>query len=108
MELTYFLMSNDALIATPDCFASSQRTQDISFFDLAEDYDLQTKANMASAVFIRPCYSWSKPSTGSDLHKNVASYLAKFKPIPEQSTVNAFLMTNPVIRILWLHHENHN
>jgi len=103
MNLTYFLMCEDVLIATPDCFASSERTQDINFFDLAESHALQTKARMASSVFIEPLVSYATPSVGNELHKNVACYLSAFKQDPsKQKEAFDYLMTNPVIRILWL------
>jgi len=84
-------MCEDVLIATPDCFASSERTQEISFFDLAESYDLQTKAHMASAVFIKPLVSYATPSVGSELHKSVACYLSAFKQ--DISKQKKFLIT---------------
>ena len=103
MKLTYFLIGQDALIATPDCFATSEQTQEIQFFALAESYSLQTKARMASAVFIEPLVRWATPSVGNELHRSVACYLSAFKrDTGTQAQVFDYLMTNPVIKILWL------
>lgn len=93
------LIQDHADILTPECCAQSERTQDINFFDLCANYDLQVKLNLATAVFLKPAYSWQEKTKPEDMPKKVAGYLAQFSTEPNR--VSEFLMTNPVLRILW-------
>lgn len=95
------LIQNHADILTPDSCYKSNRTQDISFFDLCADYELQVKLNLATAVFLKPTYVWQEKTKLVDMPKKVAIFLAQFSTTPEK--VHDFLMKNPTIRILWKH-----
>ncbi len=104
----FILTLDDVVIGTPEYIAESSRTQDISFFDLAENYDIQCKAHLASSVFIKPENPFSTGCTGHKLHDRVACYLSAFKGTTEKQTeTHQFLITNPTLRILWVKEQEH-
>lgn len=106
-EPWYVLMLDDYLLAKPKAFASSNRTQDIKFFDLAVNLELQYRMKLASAVFISPINPFAKPATGRKLLEYVARYLAAFKLKKEgQDHIYEYLMGNGDLRILWLKEEH--
>jgi hypothetical protein len=106
LQTTCYLTTDTALIATPDCFGNSARTQELKFFEFAESYDLQSEAQLGSCVFIQPHVNWVKPLTGTKLHEAVANFLANIKrDSRSQQLVFENLMANPNIKILWLNRE---
>jgi hypothetical protein len=104
-ESYYFLCveGGDYLIATPNSFASSHRTLDIYFNDLATNYKAQEKLGLASRTFIKPDVSYANPMEGEDLREAVAVYLACLQgenPKEERDAKLNYLMENNFIRIL--------
>ena len=98
------LTQEHADILTEQACSKSERTQDIKFFNLCADYDLQVKLQMATAAFLNPCYSWQEKTKPEDMPKKVACFLSQFSKDAEK--VYDFLMTNPVLRILWKNHTD--
>jgi len=81
--------------------ASSDRTIDMPFQDLAENYDLQTRLKLLSADLIKPDDMYADPLSGSKLHQAVASYLSAFASDPtEQQQRRDYLTNNGLVRIL--------
>ena len=99
----YLLILDDYILGTPDCINQSDRTQDISAQALAQDYDLQSKMRLASAVFIRPDVSYAQPAAPNELLNKMAAFLADFKTDKAaQDEVRDYLMGDGMLRILWL------
>jgi hypothetical protein len=84
--------------------AASDKTIDIPFQDLAENYDLQSKLKLASCVFIKPDVGYArfdKPLTEEELHKSVAGFLSAFARDPaDQKQRREYLLNNGLVRIL--------
>ncbi|MDO8516884.1 MAG: hypothetical protein Q7S33_02055 [Nanoarchaeota archaeon] len=88
----FFLISNKYTLGTPRGIAISERTIDILFHDLAHNYKLQTKLNLASAMLF---------GRGIDLVSHTASYLAAFANNPnEEGQRRDYLVNNGIVRIL--------
>ena len=100
----FFLITDEMVLCTPDSCAKSERTQDVNFFDLATNYELQSNLNLASCFFIKPVHNFpSEKKTNEKLHEYTATYLSAFKSDnKEREVVYNLLMTNPIIRILRL------
>ena len=98
----FLLVTDEYILGTQDCIAVSPRTQDIEFHKFCEDYELATKLNLLSAVLLKPLVSWAVPCSGEQLYKAVATYLSNFKSKADAAEVYELLLTNPIIRILWL------
>jgi len=99
----YFLNSKGYSLATPNGFASSERTIDIPFHDLANNYDLQEKLNMLSRVLIEPDVlpPLAYPLEGEKLIEGVAIYLAAFCDDPkERKQRREYLINNGLVRVL--------
>jgi hypothetical protein len=100
----FFLIAEKAILATPDSIARSENTVDMTAEQLANDYDTQVKAKMASAVFIKSD-SWfpSEPKSRAERLRLMASYLAAFKDdAGERREVLDYISGNGMVRILWL------
>lgn len=96
-----FLVSNTAVIGTPESIAASARTVDIEAATLASDYDTQIKAKMLSAVIIFPNHS--NPIEKDKRLGAMAIFLAAFKnKEAEAQKVSKYLQGNGIVRILWL------
>lgn len=100
----FFLIAEKAILATPDSIAKSEKTVDMTAEQLANDYDTQVKAQMASAVFINSD-SWfpAEPKSRAERLRLMASYLAAFKnAASEREEVLDYIANNGMVRILWL------
>jgi len=99
----YILITKNYILATPDCFADSDRTQKIGFYELANDYELQCRLKLASCVLIKPLVRYADPLVGDELIRGVASYLSAFKnKIEDQNNVFNYLINNGELKILWV------
>jgi len=102
MKVSYILIRDDVDMGTPDVFAESSRTQDITAEELAQDYNLQKKLRLLTQVCIVPEAPWADPTPPSERRKMLASYLSAFKSDKkEEKAVYDYLMNNGVIRIVW-------
>lgn len=101
-KMLVILSQPHADILSEGFVAKSNRVQEINFFDLCADYDLQIKLNLASAALLKPVFQWQTPTKPEDIPREVAFYLADFKSGKDnQKQVYDYLMTNPVLQILW-------
>ena len=99
----FFLVTEQYVLGTPRGMATSDKTIDIPFQNLAENYDLQIKLNLGSAVFIKPVVlpPLAYPMQGSELHNAVAVFLSAFADDPtEQQQRKNYLVNNGLVRIL--------
>lgn len=99
----FFLVNKDYTIGTSRGMASSDRTIDMHFHDLAENYNLQLKLKLASAVFIKPNVHppLAYPMYGSELHQAVASFISDFADdCVERQQRKDYLTNNGLVRIL--------
>ena len=101
----FFLVTEQYTIGTPRVMAASDRTIDVHFKDLAENYDLQCKLHLASAALLKP--EWyppiAYPMEGQELVKHAATYLAAFSDDPkEREQRRDYLINNGLVRILVL------
>lgn len=99
----FLLVEDDYIIGTPGGVRRSSRTIDVCFNDLAENYDLQSKLNLASKAFIRPVWNppTAEPSRGEELLRGVATYLASFdSDSDERKRKRDYLVNNGMLRIL--------
>lgn len=99
----FFLIGEDRTIGTPLGIASSDRTIDVQFQDLAENYDLQCKLNLGSAVFLKP--AWSPPLgralRGEELYSHVAGFMSSFSDNPAvREQRRDYLINNGLVRVL--------
>jgi len=86
-NIPYFLLvGREGSIGTPRGFASTEHTVDVAFRDLAQNYELQEKLKMLSAVLIRPHMlpPVAYPMEGRELIEGVATYLSAFAEDPEE------------------------
>ena len=99
----FFLVTEQYVLGTPRGIPDSDRTIDILFHDLARNYELQTKLNLASAALIRPVWNppIAHPMKGRQLIEHVAVYLAAFCDDPQQKEQRKdYLINNGLVRIL--------
>ena len=100
----FFLVTERYVLGTPKGIATSDRTIDVHFKDLAEDYDLQCKLHLASAALIKPLYATlTCPLEGHELVKHTATFLAAFSgDSKEREQKKDYLTNNGLVRILIL------
>jgi len=97
----YFRVTKDYVIGTPGGIDRSDRTLDMPFNELAENYDLQEKLNLSSRVFIKPFVQCATPRTGMELCERVASYISSFtEDSIDGKQERDYLVNNGTIRIL--------
>jgi hypothetical protein len=99
----FFLFSDKYIIGTPSGMNASDRTIDMPFQDLAENYDLQVKLKLVSAVLIHPDMRppVAYPMVGRELHQAVAWYLSSFAgDHVKQQQREDYLLNNGLVRIL--------
>ncbi len=100
----FFLVDHERYaIGTSKGIASSEKSIDISLESLANNYELQVKLNLLSAVLLKP--AWNPPITypmeGEELLKHTAFYLSSFtSDQKEQDRRNNYLLNDGHIRIL--------
>lgn len=102
-EIHFFLTTRDYVIGTPGGMTSSPRTVDVTFNDLAKNYDLQSKLRLASAALIKPAWlpPLAYPMQGQELIEHTATYLASFSDnTVERRERRNYLLNNGLVRIL--------
>ena len=89
MKKPIFLIQQECILCKQDFIDESCKTQDISLFELCNDKELQYKLNFIFNL---------------NTHSQLASYLAQCHSMnpKEQQLAFDYLMTNPILRILWL------
>lgn len=100
----YFLITEKYKMGTPKNIPTSDKTMDIPFYDLAKDYDLQTKLGLLTNMLVTP--PGSKPLhyhlNGKNLIESVATYLAFFDNNPREfKQRKEYLSNNGLVRILF-------
>ena len=97
----YYRISDYGVICDPIMSVKSDKTQDMYFFEFANNYELQVKIKLGSCVFINPSEQYAERLTENDLYEAVAEFIASFKLDEEQrKLVYNHLMTNPIIRVI--------
>jgi len=99
----FFLVTEQYAIGTPRGMAASDRTIDVHFKDLAENYDLQCKLKLLSAVLLKPVWNppLAYPMEGQELVEHAATYLAAFSDNPKERELRRdYLTNNGLVRIL--------
>lgn len=57
----FFLCSKTVIIATPDMLPKSEKTIDMTAEELAQNYDIQIKAKLATAILTNPDFKYTDP-----------------------------------------------
>lgn len=98
--MNYILnISSVVIFSDPDM--DSENIITMNFFDLANNYSLQTELGLDCAVFLKPSVNYSTAKTGEKLYSSVAGFISAFQPTEkEQNKLFNYLMTNPVIKII--------
>jgi len=99
----FFLITERYVLGTPKGMTASDRTMDIPFHNLANNYDLQAKLQLGSMVFLRPAWRppLAYPMRGRELVENTAIFLAAFcEDQTEREQRKTYLVNNGLVRIL--------
>jgi len=99
----YFLITEKYKIGTPKSIPASDKTIDILFYNLAKDFDLQTKLRLSTKILVTP--PGNQPLKyhlkGKNLIESVAVYLSSFQNNPhEYKQRKEYLSNNGLVRIL--------
>lgn len=101
MSRMKYILNIPSVVIFSDPDIDSENIMTMNFFDLANNYDLQTELGLGCAVFLRPSANYLMPKTGEKLYRSVAGFISAFKPTEkEQNELFNYLMTNPVIKII--------
>lgn len=99
----FFLINGHCVIGTPGNMTASDRTFDLPFHDLANNYGLQSRMGLASAALLKPVLNppLAYPMAGQKLIEHAAAYLAAFTKdtVEEEKRMN-YLVNNGLVRIL--------
>jgi hypothetical protein len=94
-----YITTSVIIFSDPDM--DSKNIMTMRFFDLANNYDLQTELKLGCTAFLKPSVNYLMPKTGEKLYSSVAGFISAFKPTEEeQNELFSYLMTNPVIKVI--------